>query len=414
MKKELLTELNPWWDDKTFRYNVRDRAVYTDNFQMLNKDPQHSSVDILIGPRRVGKTSLIRNVINKLLNKGVLGRNILYFTADNILASEYSLEEIIREFLENVSGPGAKQKFILIDEIQGLSGWALTVKYFHDNFNLKFLVTGSSSLILNKDTSRLTGRYKLFEVLGLSFREYLDFSGKKLFKTLKKNNQLLEEYMYSGGYPEYVLTGDSVKLDNAIDATLYRDLLTVYGIRNPKILGSLLDYLADKVTTPVSPVRIAKDLKITDETARFYLQYLQDVYLICPVYKYGHSNRITKGSLPKYYFSDTGILNSRSINKKIGLFAENAVYLNLRRQVSRKEFADIYYHDNDQEIDFYLPRDNKFIEVKYKDVLQEEDLAKYLGHKSLVVFTKDKYQIKHREAYPEIVFENIAEVLLAP
>src|SRR5690606_31405830 len=141
-----------------------------------------------------------------------------------------------------------------------------------------------------------------------------------------------------------------------------RDLLNVYGIRNPKFLGQLLYYLADKVTTPVSPVRISKDLNVTDETAKFYLQYLQDVYLIYPVYKYGYSNKITRGSLPKYYFSDTGILNIRSINKKIRLFAENAVYLHLRRLNSRKEFTDIYYYGDKQEVDFYLPRDKKYVE----------------------------------------------------
>jgi uncharacterized protein len=412
MKREFLIELNPWWDNENFRFEIKDRRGYTDNFQILDSNTLHSSVDIMIGPRRVGKTSLMRNVINMLLAKGISNKDILYFTSDNILATEFTLEEIIREFLDNLISDETKQKFILIDEIQDLKGWALTVKYFHDNFNIKFIVTGSSSLILSKDTSKLTGRFKLFEVLGLSFNEFLEFSNKKLYKTIEKNNELLEEYLYSGGYPEYVLTRDSIKLDNAIDATLYRDLLNVYGIRNPKILGQLLDYLADKVTTPVSPVRISKDLKITDETSKFYLQYLQDVYLIYPVYKYGYSNKITRSSLPKYYFSDTGILNSRSINKKIGLFAENAVYLNLRRQSSRKEFTDIYYHDNNQEIDFYLPKDRRYIEVKYRDELKEDDLIKYLGYENLSIFTKNKYKIQSRTSYPEIKFENIMDVLL--
>lgn len=412
MQKDLLSELNPWWDSKDFRFVVREREQYSNAFQASQPFLPQSTVDILIGPRRVGKTSLIRSVINQLLNKNIKNKNILYFTSDNILSSQYTLDEIIREFLDNIADKKTKQKYIFIDEIQDLQAWALTIKYFHDNFHIQFMLTGSSSLILNKDASKLTGRFKLFEILGLNFREYLDFSNKKLFKTVAKNNELLEDYLYSGGYPEYVLTRDSVKLDNAIDATLYRDLLNIYGIRNPQFLGQLLDYLADKVTTPVSPVRISKDLKVTDETAKFYLQYLQDVYLIYPVYKYGHSNKITKSSLPKYYFSDTGVLNSRSINKKIGLFAENAVYLHLRRQTSRKEFSDIYYYNNDQEIDFYLPREKKFVEVKYKDDVTEEEVTKYLGQPQVSMYVKNTLDINSRTSYPEMDFENIADVLL--
>lgn len=412
MNKELLLELNPWWESSKYRFTVKDRPSYTNNFQILDKN-KISSVDILIGARRVGKTSLIRTVINKLLDIKINSRNIFYFTSDNILNKKHSIDEIIRTFLEITKENNDTFKYILIDEVQDLKDWALTIKYFHDNFKIKFILTGSSSLILNKDTSKLTGRYKLHEILGLDFKEYLEFTNRRLFKTNSRNLELLEEYLYSGGYPEFVLTRDSTKLDNAIDATLYRDLLSIYGIRNPKFLGQLLDYLADKVTTPVSPVRISKDLKVTDETAKFYLQYLQDVYLIYPVFKFGYSNKITKSSLPKYYFSDTGILNSRSLNKKIGLFAENAVYLHLRRQSQRKEFTNIYYYNKNQEVDFFLPKENKLIEVKYKDVIEENETLKYSNFKNISVYCKDKMKVLNRNAYPEINFENIIDILLS-
>lgn len=412
IKKEILAEINQWWDDKDFRYPVRDRVSYTANFQILQKDKNFKSIDILIGARRVGKTSLLRSVVNHLLTEQVHPNNILYFTSDSILSTEHSLDEIVRYFLESISEKKTSIRYILLDEVQDLKNWAVTVKYFYDNFNCKFILTGSSSLILHKETSKLTGRFKLFEVLGLDFKEYLEFTNQRRFKSIKKNNILLEKYFYSGGYPEYVLTNDSIKLDNAIDATLYRDLLSLYGIRNPKILSLLLDYLADKITTPVSPTRIAKDLKITDETAKFYLQYLQDVYLIYPVYKYGYSNKITKSSLPKYYFADTGVLNNRSINKKIGLFAENSVYLQLRRLSSKKEFADIYYFDEGQEVDFYLPKSKEYIEVKFKDEILEEEILKYVKINNLSIYAKNIQGIHSRQAYPEIQYKNIVDLFI--
>ena len=411
MKKELLSELNPWWDDESYRYPVQDRPDYTMEFQ-TNNPKIGSSIDLLVGARRVGKTSLMRAMINRLLAQGVKGQNILYFTSDNVLASEYGIEAVIRKHLDSIVHKGAMQRYIFLDEVQDLEKWATVIKYFYDNFKIRFVVTGSSSLILNKDTSKITGRFRLHEILSLSFSEFLRFTNQKLTKSTTKNNLILEEYFYTGGYPEYVTTRDSVKLHNTIDATLYRDLLSIYGIRNPRFLGVLLDYLADKVTTPVSPVRISKDLGVTKETARFYLQYLQDVYLVFPVYRYGHSNRITKASVPKYYFSDTGLLNSRSLNKKVGHFAENAVYLSLRRQSRCKEFVNIYYYNEGQEVDFYVSEEEKLVEVKYKDVVTEEELLKYSGDQDLLMYVKDASKVSNRQAYPEIELKNIVSAIV--
>lgn len=81
--------------------------------------------------------------------------------------------------------------------------------------------------------------------------------------------------MQTGGYPEYVRSRDQDYLQQTIESTLYRDLLSLHGIRNPVLLKDLLRLLCDKITTPVSANRISQDLKIDIKTAQFYLQYLQ-------------------------------------------------------------------------------------------------------------------------------------------
>ena len=370
--KTTLEQLNPWWEDPDFRFDILPRSSFVYISELKNK-----VIDVFIGARRVGKTSIMKNIINNLLNSGTKVKNIVYFVSDARISKDTVPENII-DYVKNTFKLKTSEKiYLFLDEVLDMADWQRGVKYIYDNLNVKIYITGSSSLILKSETSKLTGRFIIHEVLGLNYQEYLEFTKQKPFKTQSKNSKLVSKYLQTGGYPEYVLYKDRQTLNNIVESTLYRDLLSRYGIRNPSFLKDLLDYLADKVTNPVSNQNIAKDLKVNDDTARFYLKYLQDVYLIYPVYRKGKSNKISKSSIPKYYFNDTGILNLRSLSPKIGLLAENAVYLELRRKSFSKEYTDIYYNEfNGIEVDFDN-RKSELTEVKFRDNITREDLEKY-------------------------------------
>lgn len=370
-KLEQLRETNKYWANPSFRYKGLLRRDYVD--RIISRPSR--LVTILIGARRVGKTSIIQMLINKLLDTGVNGKDILYISGDSRKVGELGLEEILGVFVNKDGQRKHKNLHVFIDEIQELSNWQQTVKYYYDNFNVKLYFTGSSSLILSHKTSKLTGRFLLHEVFPLDFTEYLDFKGKKLTNSPKTNQLLAEEYLRTGGYPEYVLGDNDDQLRFTITSTLYRDLLSYYGLRNPALLEELLNYLADKVTTPVSALTIKKDLKVDEKTARFYIQYLKDVYLIYPLFKEGRSHRIYKSSNPKYYFNDTGVLNLFSLSPRIGALAENAVYLELKRRSKWIERPRIYYtQDLNNEIDFLY--NGIMLEVKYRENLQEKELER--------------------------------------
>ena len=379
--KTTLYELNPWWDDTDYRYDVVPRSSFK---KLITNNSK--TIDVFIGARRVGKTSIMKNIINHLLNSGINRHNIVYFVTDARVSKKIVPEDIVNFVRANSNIASKETIYLFLDEVQDMPDWQRGIKYLYDNSNVKIYITGSSSLILRSETSKLTGRFILHEVLGLSFQEYLEFTNQKLFKQQSKNTELVTEYLQTGGYPEYVLTKDKQALSNIIESTLYRDLISQYGIRNPSFLKDLLDYLADKVTNPVSNQNIAKDLKVNDDTARFYLKYLQDVYLIYPLYRKSSSNRISKSSVPKYYFNDTGILSLRSLSPKIGLLAENAVYLQLRRKSFSKEYSDIFYNEiNGVEVDFDN-RQNELIEVKFRDNITKEDIVKYQSVESKISF----------------------------
>lgn len=375
MEDNSIEQINPWWNNKNFRHRVINRPFY---LEQLATTPGRL-IDILIGARRVGKTYILYAIINVLLEKGINPARIIYLTGELREIETSRVIDIVQNYRKKFNIKENEEYYIFIDEVQEINDWQKDVKFLYDNFNIKFFITGSSSLILNAQTSKLTGRFLLHRVFPLSFEEYLTFKKINLGNNNREKEIQVDEYLHDGGYPEYVLHKKSDYLRQVVESTLYRDLLSVYGIRNPAFLKDLLYYLADKVTTPVSAKNIQRDLKADEETAKFYLKYLQDVYLIYPLYRYGASYRITKSSNPKYYFNDTGVLYSISVNKRIGLLAENAVFLKLLKLASSKEFPAIYYYldKNLQEIDFIDER-KVLYEVKYKETLQpEEDIDPY-------------------------------------
>ncbi len=390
---EEIKKINPWWESNQFRFDVINRKHYIKN--LLKKDNDRL-IDVLIGPRRVGKTSIMHIIINKLLDRGISRKRIIYLTSELRTIQENLLDKTIEGLREEFGFDYNNKLYIFIDEVQDINDWQRSIKLQYDTANVKFFLTGSSSLILKPETSKLTGRFILHEVLPLSFSEWLIFKKHTLNKVqTAKNIQLAENYLQSGGYPEYVLSGNKLQLNDTIESTLYRDLLSVYGIRNPKFLQDLLDYLADKVTNDVSANRIRKDLNVNDKTARFYLDYLQDVYLIYPLYLKSSSHRITKSSVPKYYFNDTGILALRSLNPKIGQLAENAVYVHLRRMSQSVEYPQIFYDRiEDQEVDFSFSRKQELFEVKYRNHLSDKSLEKYDFGKKITFIVPDEKTVQ--------------------
>ena len=400
MQIDSFITLNPWWDDSKFRFGTIIREQY------LSKQNDRW-VELFIGSRRVGKTSILQTIIDQLLEKEIYPKHIVYITGDVRLSSDFTLDTFIIEYKKKYNIKSGI--YLFVDEIQEIADWPRSLKLLYDQKIAKIYATGSSSFLLQKETSKLTGRYVLQEVLPLSFQEYKKFKWLGTPKNALAKEAQLEEYLKSGGYPEYALHARPNMLNDIIDSILYRDLSGAYGLRNPKFLRDLVDYLSDKITNQVSPARIKADLKVNDETARHYLSYLQDAYLIHPVFRKGRSHKITKGSVPKYYFNDTGLLHARSQDPKIGHLAENAVYLELRRRMKYQEQPKIFYDIHEgQEIDFVTAVD-KF-EVKYRTDLTEEEIIPFLDYKNLRFLTKNVHQPVEL-VYPEMKFNCLYDFL---
>lgn len=396
---DYIANTNPWHSSSRFRYKCINRRHYLNK---LNRDDR--LIDILTGARRVGKTFIIYSVLNKLLTSGIVGKNILYLTGEAREVKKFGLQEVITEHMNQNKIKYQDTLYAFVDEVQEIKNWQNDVKFLFDATRIKFFLTGSSGVVLNEKTSKLAGRFIRTNVLPLSFEEFLLFIGTRLNKiTVDKRRTLFEEYLKVGGYPEYVVNRNDDYLRQAISSSLYRDLLSYYGIRNPAFLRELLNYLVDKVGSPVSLLRVKNDLKVDHKTADFYLKYLQEVYLIYPVYRYGRSYKITRASNPKYYLNDTGIQNLLALSPKIGALAENSVFLKLLRNTSWLDNHQIYYTDvSGHEIDFQVQGNH--YEVKYQHNYEREDFSSMQGlvNNLEVIVPHTKKQVA--DCFPNVKF----------
>ena len=362
---KILEKINIWWNNSDYRFNVKTREEYIKKALKENK-----MVKVFSGARRVGKTYIIYLLINHLLDMNVNTRNIIYITADIREVQTISLRDTILELIDRISNVN-EPTYIFIDEIQEIENWQEEIKFLSDNFNLHLFVSGSSTSLFNKKTSKLTGRFEFIRVLPLSLKEFCLFHNYNITHTSKE--EILNEYLVNGGYPD--IKGKFVPeyLTQVVDSTIYRDLLEDYGIRQPGVLEDILKILADKITLPVSSYQIAKVLQQDNEKISNYLKYLEAVYIIYPLHENLKSNIQTLKVPPKYYFNDTGILTSFNFRIRYGHLAENAVFIHLlRKQLLNERYNLFYKVINNQEYDFYDGR--TVYEVKMNS---DQDMKRY-------------------------------------
>lgn len=196
----------------------------------------------------------------------------------------------------------------------------------------------------------------------------------------------MDEYLLTGGMPEYVMTGDPQTLTDVIEDVIYRDIYSRYDVQDPRLLKELYYLLMVRVGKRLSFRKMGRLIDVSVDTARRYVGYFEEAYLIEIIEREGSPN-VRKASPRKCYAPDTGIRTVIAGGSSIGSLAENAVYLRL------KEEGDVrYLLEREGEIDFLVG--GKAVEVKYWDRVEKEQipcLSRYKGRQ-----VKEKYVITRR------------------
>lgn len=360
--EQLFFRFNPWWEEE-ISYNFVERKSY---LLQMEKSMERKDIAILTGLRRIGKTSLMKLFIEKLIKgRNIEPKRIFYISLDTYGLEHYSIMEIIDEYRKIHKLPFAEQIYLFLDEIAYKENFQQELKNLYDLGNVKIYASSSASSVLKDKKAYLTGREKIIEILPLTFEEYLLF---KEIKLSKANSHLLDsyfgDYMQTGGIPEYVLTGDIAYLVELLDDIIYKDIIAAHGIRDKKIIRDYFRLLMERAGKQVSLNKISKILGIGVDTARRFLSYFEDTYLIHPIERCGKLNERLK-SPKKIYAGDIGIKNIYTGFRDKGAVFENLVYLKIKHK------NPCYIYKNKIELDF-LTKDKILIEAKYNSELTDK------------------------------------------
>ena len=264
-------------------------------FQKLNEKFNKGKAIVLLGPRQVGKTTLINTCLE--------GQDFLFLNGD---------DPEIRNLLENTGVSKlrliiGKNTLIFIDEAQRIKDIGLIAKMIIDQFKeVQLIVSGSSALEINQSTQEpLTGRKFEYQLFPISWEEFENHVGY-----LEANTQLEERLIY-GMYPD-VLNNRSEAgeiLKQLTTSYLYKDVLSITGIKKPELLDKLLKALALQVGSEVSYNELANLLQIDKTTVSKYIDLLEKAYIVFRLNSYSSNQRNEIKNNRKIYFYDNGIRN---------------------------------------------------------------------------------------------------------
>ncbi len=266
----------------------------------LKKHIKKGKVLIIYGPRQVGKTTLIKDFLNKTNLK------YRYDTGDS-LKIQHNLSECTYESTDEHIG---NYDLIILDEAQKIPNIGNALKLMVDRHpNKYFIATGSSSFDLaNKTGESLTGRKKILTLYPISQFEL----NKEKAKSELKNK--LETYLIYGSYPEIITSqfnSEKEEVANLIaESYLLKDILEFNKVRNSMKIYNLLKLLAFQLGSQVSASELATKLSIDTKTVLHYLDLLEKSFVIFSLSGFSRNLRKEITKMPKYYFYDTGIRNA--------------------------------------------------------------------------------------------------------
>ncbi len=428
----LLNKYNVWWSGG----RPREMEFKRRDFYPLKKMLEDKKVTVLLGPRRVGKSELIKQLINSLLNDGINPKQILYISVDaeELRLNKIYLDKLLETYAEFIVQQSPEsftaKHYIFFDEIQSQDQWHKSIKNWYDlGYNIKIFVSGSSSVALSKGAMEsLHGRFEKYELYPLKFSEVVRHKYPNLFSDKewlevknriatsiesgnintfntrlehfygnispfqKKIEMLLNRYFIVGGYPEFLGENNfnevNSSINSKVDSTFYKDAILQHGIRSPSVLRDLFVDLSLHTAQKFNVNKAAADFAVERPTLKAYLSYLEEMYLIMSTSYYSQNRRTRVRKLKKMYVQDPGVRNAviNHLDEKlleddaeIGLVAESIVANHLCRlkyafeQQPKPEL--FYWEGTGGEVDFIFEIKRNFIpiEVKYRENIKRTE-----------------------------------------
>ncbi len=336
-------------------------------------------IKILVGIRRCGKSVILKQIIKELRDKNVDESHIIYINFELIeyeeLQNYKKLNEYIKEkIIDN------KKYYIFLDEIQRVNKFEDVVNSLRASIeNISIFITGSNSKLLSNELSTvLSGRYVLFNIYPLSYKEFIELTGKD-----GRSEETFWNFVKWGGLPNRTQFTDesNIKdyLHSVFDSIILRDVVERLELKDTILFDLLLQYIVDTTGREFSAENVVKFLKnegknISTETLYKYLDALCKALMIKKIYRYDIHGKAILKTLNKYYMTDLGIAqiknNNFEINKSFAI--ENIVYNELLERGYETYIGKI----KNGEIDFIATKTNEKMYIQVTYLLTDENVIK--------------------------------------
>lgn len=341
----ILHDWNPWREDFETGY---PRSDYVRRLENLITGGQ---IIVITGPRRAGKTYIMRQFAMHLIKNGVPRKNILFLNLEDPrlgVVDANKLDQIFQVYLDNLS-PNSKP-YIFLDEIQEVKNWEKWVLTYHELGKAKFIVSGSNAKLLSREFGTLlTGRHLELRIFPLSFKEFLKFRGGT-----DSPQAFIKEYMEFGGFPEVVLSRNKSELIlQYFTDVIEKDIVRRYRIRKTEALKSLVRFYMSNISSLTTFSSMERFTGLRRDTIEKFAFYLESSFLLFFVRRFSFKVREQEKSPRKVYAYDVAFPNiiGFKFSENKGRIAENLVAVELLRR--GKEF---YYWKDERhrEVDFVI------------------------------------------------------------
>ncbi len=398
MEKVILSQ-NKHWNKPYAELYERDI------FPSLVKKLEVKHIQVLQGIRRSGKSTLFKLLINHL-SLEIDPQEILYVNLDDPFFIPYSDDAAkLHDVIQTAQKLTQKNiTYLFLDEVQAMNGWERYVKSVYDNEAFKkIFITGSNSSLLNGDLATLlTGRYLSTKVYPLSLKEILKINDITTYMQLVEHSpkvlNIVDNMVKYGSFVEIVDNKEEFRreiLSAYYDTILLKDCVTNNAIRDVKSFKELSYYLLSNVTSLYSYNSLAKAIDINDKSAKEYVSYLENSYLIDEIKHYSYSLKEQNHSKKKIYANDNGFLSlSYSFSENRGKMLENLVYTELI-----KAGYEVYFYNKNFECDFIAIQDGKTIAIQVCYELHDQNRKREIGGLAKLPFEVDsKYIITYNQS----------------
>lgn len=420
MFEKIIIEQNPHWKSELYPQGFR-----RERFNKLLDFLPLPHVVAVSGARRVGKSTMLKQLINYLiLEQKVSPQNIFFMNLENPFLAQYAsdvqfLQTLFEDYVSMTKPQGLIYCFL--DEVQFFNNWPVFVKSLYEQKKVKFFITGSNSSLLSDDLmTLLSGRTLSIEMLPFSFKELAQeklLIRDSVLDDVQNSEQLkalMEEYLHYGGFPDIVFAPSKSTafdiLGSYTKTVLYQDVAPRLQLKKPLGLERLFVYLISTIGTPFSYYSLSKIFDLSDKTIKEYVEAFTDSFLLFPIDQFSFSIKQQIRSAKKCYAIDPGHINATAFkfSENRGRLLENIVYLELRR----RNF-EVYTHKtkDDLEVDFIAKKLNQLTLIQVTNSMNAQ-ATRQRELQALVValteFNMNEAIVITQDEEEDIVIDNIS------